>query len=46
VLVNSAFAILIGWLLLANNSLPWLPYKNWLLEPHDTSLVRYAPFKR
>jgi hypothetical protein len=45
-LVLAAFAMLIGWLLLANNSLPWLPYKNWLLVPHDITLISYKPYRR
>jgi len=45
-LVLACFAILIGWLLLANNSLPWLPYKNWLFASDVGSLIRYAPYKR
>jgi hypothetical protein len=45
-LVMASFAMLIGWLLLANNSLPWLPYRNWLFAQDGVSLIRYAPFKR
>jgi hypothetical protein len=44
--VFASFAMLIGWLQLANNSLPWLPYQNWLVTSHEGSLVRYAPYKR
>ena len=44
--VICSFAMLIGWLLLANNSLPWLPYKNWLTQSDTVSLIRYAPYKR
>lgn len=44
-LVIASFAMLIGWLQLANNSLPWWPYKNWLLQGHG-SLISYKPYKR
>lgn len=45
-IVLASFAMLIGWLKLANNSLPWWPYRNWLLVPHDTTLISYRPYKR
>jgi hypothetical protein len=45
-IVGSAFAMLLGWLLLANNSLAWLPYKNWLLLRAQTSLISYKQFQR
>lgn len=44
-IVVASFAMLIGWLYLANNSLPWWPYKNWLLEPDGVSLFSRKPFK-
>jgi len=44
-IVVASFAMLIGWLELANNSLPWWPYKNWLLEPQGVSLFSRKPFK-
>ncbi len=45
-MVTASFAMLIGWLQLANNSLPWWPYRNWLLESGQDSLVSYRPYKR
>jgi len=39
-IIVAAFALLAGWLMLANNSYAWLPYKNWLLEPHHAMLLR------
>jgi hypothetical protein len=38
--------MLIGWLQLANNSLPWWPYRNWLLEDRGITLISYKPYKR
>lgn len=39
-----SFAVLLwGWLTFANNSMAWLPYRNWLLESHDVLLPR--PFR-
>lgn len=40
-IIVASFALLAGWLLLANNSYAWLPYRNWLLEPHHTILLRH-----
>lgn len=40
-LIVGSFAILVGWLLFANNSAAWLPYQNWLLEPEGASLLRH-----
>jgi hypothetical protein len=45
-IIIAAFAMLVGWLMFANNSLPWVPYKNWLLTPEGTPLLRYTPYKR
>lgn len=45
-IVGASFAMLIGWLMLGNNSVPWVPYKNWLLEHEGIRLFRHAPFKR
>lgn len=39
-IVTASFALLIGWLILGNNSFAWLPYKNWLFEPHHAVLLR------
>jgi|SRR6478672_6385148 len=44
--VAASFAMLIGWLMLGNNSVPWVPYKNWLLQHEGVQLFRHAPFKR
>jgi len=44
--VAACFAMLIGWLMLGNNSVPWIPYKNWLFEHEGVRLFRHAPFKR
>lgn len=44
-IVIASFAMLIGWLYLANNSLPWWPYKNWLLQPDGVALFSRKPFK-
>jgi len=38
--------MLVGWLMLGNNSVPWIPYKNWLVQPDGVRLFRHAPFKR
>jgi hypothetical protein len=40
-LVGCSLAVLIGWLLLANNSAAWLPYQNWLLQPAGAPLLRH-----
>ena len=40
VVVIVAFAMLIGWLTLGNNSFAWLPYQSWLLQPAGAPLVR------
>jgi len=45
-IVFASFAMLIGWLQFANNSVPWIPYKNWLLQHEGVRLFRHAPFKR
>jgi hypothetical protein len=37
--VAASFALLIGWLVLANTSFAWLPYRNWLMN-RDAPLVR------
>jgi hypothetical protein len=37
-----SFALLIGWLMFANNSWPWLPYENWLFQPEGVGLLRPA----
>ena len=37
--VAASFALLIGWLMLANTSFAWLPYRNWLMN-RDAPLVR------
>jgi EpsG-like putative glucosyltransferase len=44
--VAVAFAMLIGWLMFANNSLPWVPYKNWLLQPDGVQFIRHGAYKR
>lgn len=31
-IVAASFALLIGWLVYANSSLNWLPYRSWVLE--------------
>jgi hypothetical protein len=41
-----SFALLIGWLMFANNSLAWLPYENWFLSSADSPLWRHAPYAR
>jgi len=46
VVINASFGMLIGWLLFANNSLPWMPYRNWLLQPDGVSLISHKPFKQ
>jgi hypothetical protein len=38
--VAAAFAMLIGWLFLANNSYGWIPYQNWLTQPDGAMLWR------
>lgn len=45
-IVLASFAMLTGWLHFASNSLPWLPYRNWLSEPGDQPLISYKQFKR
>lgn len=45
-LIIASFAMLIGWLQLANNSLPWWPYRNWLLEDQVGILISYKPYQR
>ena len=35
-----AFAMLVGWLLFANNSFAWLPYQSWLLQPSGAPIWR------
>ena len=45
-IVAASFAMLVGWLMLGNNSVPWIPYKNWLVQPDGVRLFRHAPFKR
>ena len=42
VVVAIAFAMLIGWLMFANNSFAWLPYKSWLLQPPGVSIWRHG----
>jgi len=37
--VAASFALLIGWLMLANTSFAWMPYRNWLMN-RDVPLVR------
>lgn len=39
-LVSASFAMLVGWLFLANNSLAWLPYDNWILHPDAGLFLR------
>jgi hypothetical protein len=34
VAVAASIAVLIGWLVFANNSWAWVPYDNWLIHPH------------
>jgi len=38
--VGAAFALLLGWLLFANNSYAWVPYQNWLTQPDGAMLWR------
>jgi hypothetical protein len=45
-LVGVSFAMLVGWLQLANNSLPWWPYRNWLLLSDQAPLIGYKPYQR
>jgi EpsG family len=45
-IVAASFAMLVGWLMLGNNSVPWVPYKNWLLQPEGAQMFRHAPYKR
>src|SRR5438309_3569382 len=40
--VFGSFGMMMGWLLFANSSLAWLPYKNWLAQPADSAFVRKA----
>lgn len=40
-IVAASFALLIGWLLLGNNSYGWIPYQNWLTQPDGAVLWRY-----
>jgi hypothetical protein len=39
-IVVATVALLMGWLLLANNSYAWLPYQNWLFQPDGIDLLR------
>ncbi len=41
-IVVASFALLIGWLQLANNSYAWLPYRNWLFQPSGARLMSGA----
>lgn len=45
-LVIVSFAMMAGWLQYANNSLPWWPYRNWLLLSEPTPLISYKPYQR
>src|SRR5438128_514170 len=45
-LVFGSFGMMIGWLLFANNSLAWLPYKNWLVQSGDSPFVRHQSVVR
>lgn len=36
--VAASFALLVGWLMLANTSIAWIPYKNWLTN-RDAPLI-------
>lgn len=45
-LVIASFAMLVGWLQYANNSLPWWPYRNWLIEQPTGTLISYRPYQR
>jgi len=45
-LVSAAFAMLIAWLMFANNSLPWLPYDNWWLQPDGANLISFRNYRR
>lgn len=38
--VLASAALLIGWLTFGNNSVAWLPYENWLLQPESARLRR------
>ena len=44
-IVIASFALLIGWLQLANNSYAWLPYRSWLLQPAGARLTSGAPIR-
>ena len=46
VLVIACFAMLIGWLKYANNSLAWWPYRNWLVLSEPAPLISYKPYER
>ena len=41
-LVLVSFAMLAGWLLFANNSWAWLPYRSWLLQPPGAPIWRHG----
>jgi len=45
-LVIACFAMLIGWLKYADNSLAWWPYRNWLALSEPASLISYKPYQR
>ena len=40
VMICASGLVLYGWLTYANNSIAWLPYENWLLQPEGVSLRR------
>ena len=40
-IVAASLALLVGWLSFANNRGAWLPYQNWLLQPHGAQLFRH-----
>ena len=40
IVVAASIIMLIGWLKLANTSIAWLPYRNWLLEPSGVIFER------
>jgi hypothetical protein len=40
-ILTASFALLVGWLMLANNSFAWIPYRNWLIEPNHAILLRH-----
>jgi hypothetical protein len=39
-IILGSFALLIGWLLLANNSIAWFPYSNWLFQDVSGRMTR------